>query len=222
MIAQPVRIALDASRSVGGLWLAPPDALACYVMAHGAGAGMTHPWLAELAEDLADLRVATLRYQFPFMERGSKRPDAPAEAHAAVRAAVGHAHARLPGVPLFAGGKSYGGRMTSQAQAIAPLPDVTGLVFLGFPLHPAGRPAIDRAAHLLDVTIPMLFVSGTHDALAELSLLRPVATELRATLELVDGADHALHVPARSGRKDAEVRRDTAAAVAAWMFRTGR
>jgi predicted alpha/beta-hydrolase family hydrolase len=218
LTAEPVRIAIDGTHGVGGLLLAPEDAVACYVFAHGAGAGMTHAFMDAFAGDLAAVRIATLRYQFPYMERGSKRPDAPAVAHAAVRAAVAHAHRCLPALPLIAGGKSYGGRMTSQAQAIAPLDGVRGLAFVGFPLHPAGKPAIDRAAHLRDVTVPMLFLSGTRDELADLALLRGVIDGIgsRATLRLFDDADHSLHVLARSGRKDADVRRLAAAAMAEW------
>ncbi|MFO1302263.1 MAG: alpha/beta family hydrolase [Burkholderiales bacterium] len=197
----------------------PDDAIACYVFAHGAGAGMTHAFMEAFAADLAVHRVATLRYQFPYMERGSKRPDKPEVAHEAVRAAVAHAHEALPALPLFAGGKSFGGRMTSQAQAISPLPHVRGLAFVGFPLHPAGKPAVDRADHLRDVAIPMLFLSGTRDELADLPLLTGVVEGLRprATLCLLDNADHSMHVPARSGRRDADVRSEAAAAMAAWI-----
>ena len=220
MTAEPVRIAIDDTHGVGGLLLAPKDAAACYVFAHGAGAGMSHAFMDAFAADLAAVRIATLRYQFPYMERGSRRPDAPADAHAAVRAAVAHAHRSLPRLPLIAGGKSYGGRMTSQAQAITRLDGVRGLAFVGFPLHPAGKPAVDRAAHLREVTIPMLFLSGTRDELADVALLRGVVDSLaaRATLRLFDDADHSLHVLARSGRKDADVRRLAAAAMAEWML----
>ncbi|MDB5850156.1 MAG: alpha/beta hydrolase, partial [Rhodoferax sp.] len=188
-----LEIALPAGDGVSGLLEAPADAEACYVFAHGAGAGMQHPFMAAMAESLAARRVATLRFQFPFMEQGSKRPDTPKVAHAAVRAAVAVAASALPGVPLFAGGKSFGARMTSQAQAIEPLPQVRGLVFVGFPLHPAGKPAVDRAAHLSDVRVPMLFLQGTRDALADLPLLRETTQNLGqgATLHVVDGADHA-------------------------------
>jgi predicted alpha/beta-hydrolase family hydrolase len=210
-------------QQVSGLLTAPPDARALYVMAHGAGAGMTHPFLAGIAADLATHAVATLRYQFPYMERGSKRPDSPAIAHAAVRAAVATAAQRWPGLPLFAGGKSFGGRMTSQAQAAAPLPGVLGLVFLGFPLHPAGKPSHARAAHLDEVLVPMLFVQGTRDELADRTLLSAVVRRLgpRVALHVVDDADHSFHVPARSGRKDSDVRRVLAAAMAAWMTTAG-
>jgi predicted alpha/beta-hydrolase family hydrolase len=213
-----IAIPLPDGSSVSGLWLAPDGARACLVLAHGAGAGMTHRSMAAIAEGLAARGVATLRYQFPYMERGSKRPDAPPVAHAAVRAAVEEA-ARRTGLPLFAGGKSFGGRMTSQAQAAAALAGVRGLVFFAFPLHPAGKPADSRAAHLADVRIPMLFLQGTRDALAELDLLQPVVARLgtRASLTLADGADHAFHVPAKSGRRDAEVLAEMLDAAAGWM-----
>jgi len=215
---QPVHIAVDETRSVGGLLRVPERPVCCYVFAHGAGAGMAHPFMNAFANDLAELGIATLRYQFLYMERGSKRPDAPADAHAAVRAAVAQAHETLPSLPLVAGGKSYGGRMTSQAQARSPLPGVRGLAFVGFPLHPAGKPAVERADHLRDVAIPMLFLSGTRDELADLALLQGVVEALgsRATLHLLGDADHSLHVPAKSGKRDPDVRREAAAAFAAW------
>ncbi len=217
--AKQVRIALDDERSVGGLILVPANAVACYVMAHGAGAGMSHPFMTAFANDLAAVQVATLRYQFLYMERGSKRPDAPEAAHAAVRAAVAYAQSACPGLPLVAGGKSYGGRMTSQAQAIASLPGVLGLAFLGFPLHPPGKPSDERARHLDDVRVPMLFITGSNDEFAQLSLLQPVIDRLgkRAALHLVAEADHSLHVPARSGRKDADARMEAAATMASWL-----
>ena len=218
MVPEHVRIAVDDARSVAGLLLVPDDAMACYVMAHGAGAGMSHPFMSAFANDLAAVRIATLRYQFPYMERGSKRPDAPSEAHAAVRAAVAHAQRACPGLPLIAGGKSYGGRMTSQAQAIAPLPGVAGLAFVGFPLHPPGKPSDERARHLDDVRIPMLFLAGSRDEFAQMARLEPVIARLgkRATLHLIQDADHSLHVPARSGRRDADVRGQAAALTASW------
>ena len=202
-----------------GLLIAPPGANACYVFAHGAGAGMTHPFMAAFAEGLAERGIATLRYNFPYMEAGSKRPDTPKVAHAAVRAAVAEAAERLPRMPLFAGGKSFGGRMTSQAQAAQPLPGVKGLLFLGFPLHPAGKPSIERAAHLDQVRVPMLFLQGTRDELATLDLLNPVVGGLgpNATLELFDDADHSFHVRARSGHTDAQVREAMLDATVAWM-----
>jgi predicted alpha/beta-hydrolase family hydrolase len=180
---------------------------------------MQHPFMAALATELAARGIASLRYQFPYMEHGSRRPDSPALCHATVRAAVEAAGAALPGLPLIAGGKSFGGRMTSQAQAGAPLPGVRGLVFLGFPLHPAKRPGDERAKHLLDVRIPMLFLQGTRDELADLTLLRSVTARVgeRAVLELLADADHSYHVPARSGRTDAEVRSELLAALDAWV-----
>jgi uncharacterized protein len=183
---------------------------ACYVMAHGAGAGMTHPFLESVAAGLSVNGIATLRFQFPYMERGSKRPDPPKLAQAAVRAAVATAAGQLPGVPLFAGGRSYGGRMTSQAQAASPLENVRGLAFLGFPLHPANAPSDERAHHLSAVQVPMLFLQGTRDALAEISLLKSLMVRLgsRASLVLFEGADHAFHLPAQSGRKDSEILRE--------------
>lgn len=218
-LTKPVAIELDAADPISGLLHLPPDARACFVFAHGAGAGMQHAFMTAFADDLGARGVATLRYQFPYMERGSKRPDPPKVAHAAVRAAVAEAARLAPGLPLFAGGKSFGGRMTSQVQAIAPLASVRGLVFVGFPLHPDGKPADDRAAHLADVRVPMLFLQGTRDPLAELALLRPVCERLgdRATLELVDEADHSFHVPARTGLTDTQVRHHLADVVAQWM-----
>ncbi len=216
--AKSVGLSVDANRRVSGLLQMPAGARCCYVLAHGAGAGMTHPFMAAVADELADRGIATLRYQFPYMEQGSKRPDAPALAHATVRAAVAKAGELARGLPLIAGGKSFGGRMTSQAQAAAPLDGVRGLAFLGFPLHPAGKPSADRAKHLADVKIPMLFLQGTRDTLADLAMLKPMVAGLgrRATLRLFDEADHSFHVPARSGRKDAEVRREMLDAFAAW------
>lgn len=198
----------------------PAAPKAAFVLAHGAGAGMTHSFMEDLAQGLAARGIATLRFNFAFAERGSKRPDAPALAHAVVRAAVAEAARRLPGVPLVAGGKSFGGRMTSQAQAAAPLPGVRGLVFAGFPLHPPGKPGIERAAHLDRVQCPMLFLQGTRDELADLALLRGVLERLgpRATLALFDDADHAFHVRARvAGRNDAQVMEALLDAAAAWI-----
>lgn len=211
-------ITVDADHKVSGLLLAPADASACYVLAHGAGAGMAHPFMEAVAKGLAERDIATLRYQFPYMERGSKRPDTPKLAQATVRAAVAEAARRLPDIPLFAGGKSFGGRMTSQAQAAEPMPGVRGLIFLGFPLHPAGKPSDERAAHLADVKVPMLFLQGSRDDLAQLDLLRPLVKRLgrRATLQVFEDADHSFHVPARSGRKDAEVLGDLLDRMAEW------
>lgn len=216
---QPVTVSMNDAQRVSGLLQAPPDARAGYVLAHGAGAGMTHPFMAAIADGLAERGIAMLRYQFPYMEQGSKRPDVPKVAHAAVRAAVLEASNLLPNVPLFAGGKSFGGRMTSQAQALAPLPGVRGLVFLGFPLHPPGKPSDERAKHLFDVNIPMLLLQGTRDEFADLKLLEPLCQQLgaRATLKLFQDADHSFHVPARTGRKDAEVRVELLDALAEWI-----
>ena len=216
--SQPVAITVDDER-VSGLLQAPPDARACYVFAHGAGAGMAHPFMAAAAKGLAERRIATLRFQFPYMERGSKRPDPPKVAQATVRAAVAEASRLMPGIALFAGGKSFGGRMTSQAQSASPLPGVRGLVFLGFPLHPTGRPSDERAQHLFEVGVPMLFLQGTRDGLADLHLVQALAERLgsRATLMLFQDADHSFHVPARTGRKDAEVMTDLSDALAGWI-----
>ncbi|HET7731227.1 MAG TPA: alpha/beta family hydrolase [Usitatibacter sp.] len=216
---QPLDIAVDDSRRVSALLETPDGARACLVLAHGAGAGMTHPFMADVARELAERDIATLRYQFPYMEQGSKRPDTPAVAQATVRAAVAEAARRLPAMPLFAGGKSFGGRMTSQAQAARPLPGVQGLVFFGFPLHPAGQPSDTRAQHLADVKVPMLFLQGTRDALADLTLLRPVVERLgaRARLEVLEDADHSFHARARSGRTDAQLRAAMLHAVALWL-----
>ena len=217
--AQSLRIEISASAPVSALLIEPPQARACYVFAHGAGAGMAHASMETIATGLAGRGIATLRYQFPYMEKGSKRPDSPAVAHAAVRAAVSEAARFCPKLPLIAGGKSFGGRMTSQAQAIDALPGVCGLAFFGFPLHPAGKPSSDRAKHLADIRIPMLFLQGTRDALAELDLLEPVVKRLGkpATLHLVKEADHSFHVLARSGRNDREVMAEVLDAFAAWV-----
>ncbi|SFN10120.1 alpha/beta family hydrolase [Variovorax sp. OV329] len=219
--SQSIRIQIDADTSVSGLLLVPPDARAIYVLAHGAGAGMAHAFMAAAAQGLAERGVATLRYQFPYMERGSKRTDSPAVAHAAVRAAVAHAAQALPGMRLFAGGKSFGGRMTSQAQAVQALPGVQGLVFLGFPLHTDGAPATTRAEHLREVRIPMLFVQGTRDKLADIGLVRELAAQLGDSVTLMEivEADHSFHVLVRSGRKDPEVLREVLDGAAAWMLR---
>jgi predicted alpha/beta-hydrolase family hydrolase len=217
--AKPVTIEVGKEGSVSGLVLKPASPRALYVFAHGAGAGMTHRSMAAIADGLAERGIATLRYQFLYMERKSGRPDAPKLAQAAVRAAVAEAHRLSPKLPLFAGGKSFGGRMTSGAQAAEPLDGVKGLVFLGFPLHPAGKPGRERAEHLANVHIPMLFLSGTRDTLAELEHLEPVVKSLgkKATLKLFDHADHSFHVPAKSGRKDAEVLTEILDEFARWV-----
>jgi len=217
--AEPVTIPVSDALRVSGLLLAPPSPRAGYVLAHGAGAGMTHPFMASVAAGFFARGIATLRYQFPYMEQGGKRPDPPKLAQAAVHAAVEQAARLVPNLPLVAGGKSFGGRMTSQAQAASPLPNVRGLLFLGFPLHPAGRPSQERARHLADVRIPMLFLQGTRDALAELAEIEPVCAALRplATLEIIADADHSFHVPRRSGRTDAQVMDAMLDTAAAWI-----
>jgi uncharacterized protein len=204
---------------VSGLLIRPPDMRACFVFAHGAGAGMTHPFMETFAIGLGERGIASLRYQFPYMEKGSKRPDPPAIAQATVRAAVAEAARHCRGFPLIAGGKSFGGRMTSQAQAIAPLPGVDGLTFLGFPLHPAGKPSSDRAAHLADIRIPMLFLQGTRDSLADVKLLEAAVAPLGslASLHWVEGADHSFHVLARSGRNDLEVMDEILSRFTTWI-----
>lgn len=198
--------------------LRPPDAHALLALAHGAGADMHHAFMQQLAEALAARGVATFRYQFPYTEAGKRRPDPRGRLLATVRAAVAVAHAAAPDLPLFAGGKSMGGRMTSQAAAEAPLPAVRALVFVGFPLHPAGREGRERADHLFRVSLPMLFLQGTRDKLADLALLRPVCQELgeRASLAVIEGADHGFHVLKRSGRTDAQVMDELADRVAAF------
>ncbi len=203
---------------VSGLLLRPGGARLVYVLAHGAGAGMRHPFLETVAQRLAERDIATLRYQFPYMEQRARRPDPPAVAAATVRAAVAEAACRAPGLPLVAGGKSFGGRMTSTAQAEGPLSGVRGLAFLGFPLHPPGRPDDKRAEHLARVQIPMLFLQGDRDEFADLKLLRPVVKRLgeRATLHLVDGGDHSFHVLKRSGRVEADVMGELVGAIAEW------
>jgi predicted alpha/beta-hydrolase family hydrolase len=218
--AEPVTIDIDDAQRVSGLLSLPPSARTCFVFAHGAGAGMAHPFMEAVAAGLAARGIATLRYQFPYMERRAKRPDPPALAQATVRAAAAEAARRAPACALVAGGKSFGGRMTSQAQAAAPMPGVRGLAFLGFPLHPAGRPSDERARHLFDVRVPMLFLQGSRDALADLALLRPVIERLggRASLRVFEEADHSFHVPARTGRRDAEVRSAMLDALAAWIL----
>lgn len=216
---QPVIISVNDAQRVSGLFQMPADARACYVLAHGAGAGMTHVIMAAIASGLAERRIATLRYQFPYMEQGSKRPDTPKVAQATVRAAALEASCLVGNLPLFAGGKSFGGRMTSQAQAASPLPGVRGLIFVGFPLHPAGRPSVERAEHLFEVQIPMLFLQGTRDDLAHLGLLEPLCKQLgaRATLKLFQHADHSFRVPARTGRKGSDVTAELLNTLADWI-----
>ncbi len=213
-----MKIAVDETHVVSALLEAPPQARACYILAHGAGAAMTHHFLQDVACGLAERGIATLRFNFPYMEQGSKRPDRPALAYATIRAAVAMAAEKLPGLPLFAGGKSFGGRMTSQAQADIALPGVKGLIFLGFPLHAAGKPSQVRADHLQAIQMPMLFLQGTRDTLADLSLLTPLIAALPdAALETFEQADHSFHVPKRSGQSDAEVLAAMLDRVAAWI-----
>lgn len=215
---QALTITLDEKARVSALLQAPETAHICYVMAHGAGAGMSHPFMAAVADGLAERGIATLRYQFPYMEQGSKRPDAPKLAQATVRAAVAQASHMVPKLGLIAGGKSFGGRMTSQAQAESPLPGVRGLAFLGFPLHAPGRPSDERGKHLFEVEIPMLFLQGTRDALADVHLMEKLTQKLgsRATLKLLFDADHSFHVRARSDRQDVDVRKEVLDALAGW------
>jgi predicted alpha/beta-hydrolase family hydrolase len=220
MTAKTRTIKLPDGSTVSALWQKPKEAKAVLVLAHGAGAGMTHKHMAATADGLEERGIATLRYNFPYMERGSKRPDSPPVAHAAIRAAVADA-AKLAGhLPLFAGGRSFGARMTSQAQSLEPLPGVNGLVFFAFPLHAPGKPGVERADHLKAAKVPMLFLQGTNDEFADLDLLKPVVKSLgkRATLHLAQFADHSFHAPAKSGRKDPEVLADILDAAEAWML----
>lgn len=218
---QEVQLGIEVGgEGVSGLLLRPDDAKALYLFAHGAGVGMMHRSMEANARGLAERGIASLRYQFPYMERGTGRPDPPRIAHTAVRAAAAEAVRLAPDLPLFAGGRSFGGRMTSQTQAESPVPGVRGLVFISFPLHPAGKPGIERAEHLAQVHVPMLFVSGSRDALAEMNLLESVVAGLgdRATLHIVEGADHSIKVSAKSGRTSAEAEADALDAIAQWMI----
>jgi uncharacterized protein len=219
---QNLKLKVDDASEVSALLLRPPAARACYVFAHGAGAGMAHEFMETVATGLCERDVATLRYQFPYMEKRSRRPDAPATAHATVRAAVAEAARCCPGLGLIAGGKSFGGRMTSQAQAVAPLAGVLGLAFLGFPLHPAGKPSDTRAKHLFDVRVPMLFIQGTRDKLAESQLLEPLVKRLGkyASLHQLQHADHSFHVPTRSGRNDRDAMSEVINTLSAWIGAT--
>jgi predicted alpha/beta-hydrolase family hydrolase len=218
LAAKALKIAVETIQ-VSALWLSPDQPQATFVFGHGAGAGMQHSFMEELSQALSERHIATLRYQFPYMERGSKRPDAPALCHATVRAAVSEAARLEPSLPLFAGGKSFGGRMTSQAQALSPLPNVRGLIFVGFPLHPAGAPADTRGKHLRDISIPMLFLQGDRDKLAMLELLQPLIEQLgaHATLQIFDHADHSFAVPARIVRSGVDMRQALADAIARWI-----
>jgi predicted alpha/beta-hydrolase family hydrolase len=216
---EELRITIDGQTEVSGLLTRPASPAAAYVFGHGAGAGMAHHFMADAAAGLAAHGIATLRYNFPYMEKGSRRPDLPKVAQAAVRAAVAEAARRVPGVPLFAGGKSFGGRMSSQAQAAQPLAGVKGLVFFGFPLHPAGEPSIERAKHLAMVDLPMLFLQGTRDELADLDLIRSVTERLgeKATLKTFEDGDHSFHVRVKSGWNDAQVMAALVETAARWM-----
>jgi uncharacterized protein len=216
---KPVTIPVDDERRVSGLLIKPRNARALYALAHGAGAGMNHPFLAAMASLLAERGIATLRYQFPYMEAGGKRPDQPAIAEATVRASLKESRRLAVGLPLFAGGKSFGGRMTSQAEAAEHLPEVKGLIFLGFPLHAPGKASAARGDHLEKIKIRMLFLQGTRDEFADLKLLKPLAKKLgrRATLHLVDDANHGFRVPAKTGRKPDEVMAELAEAAAVWI-----
>jgi len=218
-----IAIDVDDTTRVSGLLEHPPGAALGVVLAHGAGAGMEHPSMASIATDLAARDIATLRYQFPYMERGRKRPDSPPLCHATVRAAVAAAKQLLPGAALVAGGRSFGGRMTSQAQAASPLCGIGGMVFFGFPLHPPDEPSIERAAHLTRIKIPMLFIQGTRDTLADLDLLTPLVKELEefAILRTIEGADHSFHVLKRNGRTDAQARAEMMQAFIEWARRGG-
>jgi len=217
-IPEQLRIALADGCEVSALLCRPPDAERLLVLAHGAGAGMHHPFMEKLAAELAAVRVATLRYQFPYMQEQRRVPDAPALLTATVAAAVQAAAKIAPGLPLLAGGKSMGGRMTSQAAAQGLLAPVKGLVFFGFPLHPPNRPGTQRATHLAKVKIPMLFLQGTRDTFADLKLLRPICAQLgsRATLHIIETADHSFHVLKSSKRNDHEVLHELAATTASW------
>ena len=205
--AKPATITVDDTHRVSALALIPPSARACFVFGHGAGAGMTHSFMEAMAAGLGEVGIGTLRFQFPYMETRSRRPDPPALCHATVRAAVAEATRLSPGLPLIAGGRSFGGRMSSQAQTKSPLPGVLGLAFLGFPLHPAKRPSDERAQHLSDVAVPLLFLQGDRDELADLSLLQALIGRLgpRATLKLIPNANHSYRVPARSGRSESQI-----------------
>jgi predicted alpha/beta-hydrolase family hydrolase len=219
--ATKLRVAVEDAGDVSALLMLPKEARVMLALAHGAGAGMTHPFVAALAAELAAVGVATLRYQFPYMEQRRGRPDSPAVATATVAAAVRAAWEHAPDLPLFAGGKSFGGRMTSQAAADGLLPGVRGVVFFGFPLHAPNKPGTKRAEHLKHVTVPMLFLQGTRDTLADLTLLRPICTDLgpRARLHVIETADHSFHVLVKSGKSDGEVLRELAQTTAAWALK---
>jgi len=214
-----LKLDLGRNGAVSAIMMQPDNARACYVLAHGAGAGMRHASMDKIAEGLAERGIATLRFNFPYMENKQGRPDQPAVAHATIRAAVEEAARLCPGLKLVAGGKSFGGRMTSQAQSKSPLPGVKGLAFLGFPLHADKKPSTERAEHLGGVAIPMLFLQGTRDGLADLGLLRPVVAALgaKATLHVIEGGDHGFAVLKKSGRTNDEALAEVLDTLAAWI-----
>jgi len=214
-----LKLDIEAAGTVSALLRLPANARACYVLAHGAGADMRHAFMEKAAVGLGERGIATFRFNFPYMEKKQGRPDQPAVAHAAIRAAVAEAARLCPGLKLVAGGKSFGGRMTSQAQSKAPLPDVKGLAFLGFPLHAAKKPSSERAEHLASIAIPMLFLQGTRDGLADLGYLKPVVEKLgpKATLHEVEGGDHSFAVLKKSGRTNEEALTEVLDTLAAWI-----
>ena len=216
---QELKLDIDRIGTVSAILTQPANARACYVLAHGAGADMRHAFMEKVAEGLADRGIATFRFNFPYMEKKLGRPDQPAVAHATIRAAVAEAARLYPGATLVAGGKSFGGRMTSQAQSKAALPDVKGLAFLGFPLHADKKPSTERAEHLAGIAIPMLFLQGTRDRLADLGYLKPVIAALgaKATLHEVEGGDHSFAVLKKSGRTNDEALTEVLDALAAWI-----
>jgi len=215
---EKLRFSVAGNGEVSALLQRPPEARSLLALAHGAGAGMTHPFMHKLAAELSGVGIATLRYQFPYMEQRRRAPDRPNLLTATVVAAVKTASTIAPDLPLLAGGKSMGGRMTSQAAAQHPLENVAGLVFFGFPLHPPNRPDTKRAAHLEKVTVPTLFLQGTRDTLADLSLLKPICKRLGAlaTLHVIDGADHSFHMPKSSPKTDADALRELAETTVSW------
>ena len=217
--AKRLQFAVEGAGEVSALLMLPADARMMLALAHGAGAGMAHPFLASLATELAAAGVATLRYQFPYMEQRRGSPDSPAVATSTVAAAVRTAWEQAPDLPLFAGGKSFGGRMTSQAAAEGLLSGVRGLVFFGFPLHPPNKPGTKRAEDLKKVTVPMLFLQGTRDTLADLTLLKPICKGLGslATLHIIETADHSFHMLKKSGKTDADALRELAQTTASWQ-----
>jgi uncharacterized protein len=212
------RFAVPNTGEVSSILMRPHDAQWLLVLSHGAGAGMRHPFMTALSRELAAAKIATFRYQFPYMENRRKAPDRPPTLTATVAAAAQVAHAAAPGLPLLAGGKSMGGRMTSTAASEDLIPEVRGLVFFGFPLHPPKQPATKRGDHLAKVTQPTLFLQGTRDDLADLKLLKPICKELgaRAKLHIIEGADHSFHVLKSSGKSDGDILRELAHTTAEW------